>query len=75
MTEPTYHLRPDVDVQLDMLVQRLEAARGLEHGETPRLILRDVLADCWHRGWMRGYDDAGQDGPTAANPYHYRDNA
>lgn len=71
MSEPTYHLRPDVEVQLDMLVTRLRAALQQEYGETPHLVLRDALADAWHRGWMRGYDDTDLRGPTSPNPYHY----
>lgn len=74
MTEPTHHLRPDVVAQLDIVVQRLEAAVGLEHGDTPRLILRDALADCWHHGWLSGYDDADRRGETTPNPYHYVEN-
>lgn len=74
MTEPTYHLRPDVAAQLDILLSALLVQVGLDDLETARERLREDLAAAWHLGWMAGHDDmAERRSPVTPNPYRRRE--
>lgn len=72
MTEPTHHLRPDVEVQIDKLIARVMLQMGLDEIDMARDNVREVLSSAWHSGWMAGFDDSNeQRRPTAENPYHW----
>lgn len=69
MTEPTHHYRPDVEAQLDLLmdITRGQESRALE--EAARTALRLALAGAWTVGWIHGRVPVDGDELPAQNPY------
>lgn len=69
MTEPTHHMRRDVEVQIDMLITRTMLHMGLDEIQDARSMLRQVLASTWTHGFVTGAELTVDDVETVRNPY------
>ena len=73
MTEPTHIYRPDVEVEVDRLLARVQGSISpLEQGEAWDA-LRQALARAWRAGEQSGWRESGYEGSRAQNPYDETD--
>ena len=73
MTEPTHHLRPDVEALVRVILDRVQDAVTPLERELAQDRLRKHLANAWHEGWMKGHGDCHEGRMPSPNPYHETD--
>lgn len=73
MTEPTHHYRPDVEAQLDLLMDITRGQESRELEQAARLALRLALAGAWTVGWITGRTEGAGEEPAVQNPYDETD--